>query len=145
MALPTIDELAAGLDQKRDSDVGKAQNRLFNPYGVEKLIPRLVAAFPKIKSWRGRKAILFELIRFARKRPEVLQLALIGLKDSAYFVRMQSCIMLAYSQQRDMIPHLKKLASHKDKKTRQYAEMAIQHIRKKTAFYAFHGLTDARS
>jgi len=137
MALPTIDELVEGLDKKRESDVGEAQNRLFNPYGVEKIISRLIAAFPKIKSWRGRNTILFELIRFARKRPEVLELALVGLKDPAYFVRMQSCIMLAYSQRDDMIPYLKEILSHKDKKTRRYAEAAIEHIRKRTVFYDF--------
>jgi hypothetical protein len=145
MALPTIDELVAGLDQKRQSDVDQAQNRLFNPYGIEKLVTRLVAAFPKIKSWRGRNVILFELIRFARKRPEVLELALLGLRDPAYLVRMQSCIMLAYSQREDMIPHLKEILSHKDKKTREYAKKAIAHIENKTAFYDFNVIEELRN
>src|SRR5690242_13031370 len=121
MTLPTVDELVAGLDQKRQSDVGDAQNRLFLPYGIDKLVTRLIAAFPRIKSWRGRNVILFELIRFARERPDVLELALAGLGDHAYLVRMQSCIMLAYSQRKDMIPHLKEILAHEDEKTREYA------------------------
>jgi hypothetical protein len=136
--LPTVDELVSGLDQKQDSEVGQAQNRLFLPYGIEVLIPRLMEAFGRIKSWRGRNVILFELIRFARKRPEVLQLALAGLKDAAFLVRMQSCIMLAYSQRKDMIPHLEQALSHKDKKTREHAAAAIEHIENKTVFYDFH-------
>jgi HEAT repeat protein len=64
-----------------------------------------------------------------------LKLALIGLKDSAFMVRMQSCIMLAYSQREDMIPYLQELLSHKDKKTSRHAEMAIGHIKAKTVFY----------
>jgi hypothetical protein len=135
--LPTVDELVSGLDQKQESEVGHAQNRLFLPYGIEVLIPRLIEAFARIKSWRGRNVILFELIQFARKRPEVLQLALTGLKDAAFLVRMQSCIMLAYSQRDDMIPHLEQALSHKDKKTREYAAAAIDHIKNNTVFYDF--------
>jgi len=142
MALPTVDVLVAGLDQKRQSDVDQAQNRLFTPYGVEKLVTLLVAAYPKIKSWRGRNVILFELIRFARKRPEVLELALTGLSDPSYFVRMQSCIMLAYSQREDMIPHLKEILMHKDEKTRDYAKQAVAHIENKTVFYDFNVIED---
>ncbi len=137
MGLPTIGELVEGLDQRQQSDVGEAYNRLFNPHGTAKLLPRLVKAFPRIKSWRGRNIILFELIPFARKRPETLELALVGLNDAAYLVRMQSCIMLAYSQRKDMIPHLEAILSHKDKKTRQYAQAAIEHIKNKTVFYDF--------
>lgn len=139
MALPTVDELVAGLDKKRQADVDQAQNRLLNPHGIERLIPRLIAAYERIKSWRGRNVILFELIRFARNRPEVLELALVGLNDPAYFVRMQSCVMLAYSQREDMIPHLKEILSHKDKKTRQYAKAAINAITTNTVFYDFPG------
>ncbi len=135
---PTVNQIAAALDQKRRGDLGRAQTRLFNDYGVETLLPSLIAAFPRIKSWLGRNVILFELIRFARQRPEVLQLALLGLKDAAFLVRMQSCIMLAYSQREDMIPHLEEILSHKDKKTRQHGQAAIDHIRNKTVFYDFH-------
>ena len=138
MTLPTVDELVAGLDQKRQSDVDQAQNRLFQPYEIDELVERLVAAFPRIKSWRGRNIILFELIRFARKRPEVLELAQAGLSDSAYFVRMQSCIMMAYSQRKDMIPNLKKILVHKDEKTREYAKQAIAHIENGTVYYDFN-------
>lgn len=116
----------------------QAQNRLFLPYEIDKLVTRLIAAFPKIKSWQGRNVILFELIRFARKRPEVLELALAGLGDPAFLVRMQSCIMMAYSQREDMIPYLKEILAHKDGKTRQYARLAIAHIENKTVFYDFN-------
>jgi hypothetical protein len=132
--LPTVEDLVAGFDQERQADVDHAHNRFFNPYGVEKLIPLLIPAYRKIKSWRGRNMILFNLIQFARARPEVLELALVGLNDKAFLVRMQSCIMLAYSQREDMIPHLEGILNHKDKKTRDYADAAISHIRGKTVF-----------
>lgn len=51
---------------------------------------------------------------------------------------MQSCIMLAYSQRKDMIPHLKEILAHKDGKTREYARQAIAHIENKTVFYDFN-------
>jgi hypothetical protein len=136
MPLPTVNELIEGLDQERQADVDHAQNRLFNPHGIEKLVPLLITAYGQIKSWRGRNVILFELIRFARKRPEVLELAFVGLKDPARFVRMQSCMMLSYSQRDDMITYLEEVLSHKDKKTREYAEAAMNSIRAKTPLVA---------
>jgi hypothetical protein len=130
-AIPTVDDLVRVLDQKAPGDLLQH----WALHGFEALIPGLIAAYPRIKHWEGRNSILFDLIRYARKRPEVVDLALVGLLDSANMVRMQSCIMLAYSQRKDVIPYLEQALSHKDKKTRQYAREAINHIRNKTVFY----------
>ena len=69
---------------------------------------------------------------------------MIGLKDYAYLVRMQSCIMLAYSQREDMIPPLKEILTHKDEKTCEYARQAIGHIENKTVFYDFYVIEELK-
>src|SRR5205085_6934815 len=84
-AVPTVDELALALDSKQPKDLV----RHWALHGFEALIPGLIEAFPRIKNWQGRNSILFDLIKYARKRPEVVQLALAGIKDAAYMVRMQ--------------------------------------------------------
>src|SRR5262249_30818133 len=95
---------------------------------LESLIPGLIAAYPKIKNWLGRNAILFWLIRFARTRPEVVELAILGLHDSAYLVRMQACSILAYSLRKECISHLQTLLQHRNQKTRDDAAAAIDAI-----------------
>jgi hypothetical protein len=135
MPVPSPEELATALDQKHQSKVDVAGSRLLNEHGLDALIPGLVTAFRRIKSWRGRNWILFELIRTARTHPEVVDLALVGLHDNAYFVRMQSACILANSLRRDVVSHLEKLLAHKDAKTRQYAEAAIDAIKHQNHHY----------
>jgi hypothetical protein len=137
MELPTVGELVAAYDQKRHTDLGEAQSRLFNQYGLEALIPGLVAAYPKIKNWPGRNAILFRLVRLARKRPDVVELAILGLRDSAYLVRMQACSILAYSLRKECRSHLQALLTHKNQKTRDDAAAAIDAIKHQNHHYWF--------
>ena len=44
MALPTVDELVALLDQKTQTDLGAAEARLFKEHGLEALVPGFVLA-----------------------------------------------------------------------------------------------------
>ena len=131
--IPTADELVLALDRKQPNDLV----RHWALHGFEALIPGLIAAFPRIKKWEGRNTILFELIPYARKRPDVIELALVGLKDPAYMVRMQACAILAYSLQKDSIPMLERLLKHKNKKTRDDAAAAIDAIKHQNHNYWF--------
>jgi HEAT repeat protein len=135
MALPTVEELVAALDQKRQSDLGEAEGRLFKEHGLEALVPGFIAAFPKIKNSAGRNSILFWIARFTRKRPEIVDLALLALRDPAYMVRMQACGILAYSLRKDCIPHLEELLKHKNQKTRDDAAAAIDAIKHQNHHY----------
>jgi hypothetical protein len=137
VALPTVDELVAALDQKRQTDLGAAESRLFKEHGLETLVPGFVAAYPRIRNAAGRNSVLFWLVRFARKYPEVVELAKVALNDSAYMPRMQACGILAYSLQRDAIPHLKPLLKHRDQKTRDDAAAAIDAIEHHNHHYWF--------
>jgi hypothetical protein len=133
--LPAVDKLVAEFDDQRQAVVDKALGRLWKAHGLEALIPGFVAAYPRIKSWRGRNVILFTLIRLARKCPEVVDLALAGLRDRAYLVRMQACAILVYSLRRDAIPPLEELLRHRNQETRADAAAAIDAIKRRNHNY----------
>lgn len=137
MALPTVDELLAALDQKNQTALRAAEHRLFEEHGLEALVPVLVAAYPRIRNAAGRNSILFWLVRFARKYPDVVELAKVALSDSAYMPRMQACGILAYSLRRDAIPHLEPLLTHRDQKTQADAAAAIDAILHQNHHYWF--------
>lgn len=134
-ALPTVDELVVALDHKRNADVYAAESRLIKAHGWESLVPGFVAAYPRIRNAAGRNSVLYGLVPFARKRPEVVELAKAALDDPAYMPRMQACSLLAYSLRRDAIPHLKPLLKHRDKKTRDDAKAAIDAIKSQNHHY----------
>lgn len=136
-ALPTVEELVAALDHKRNADVDAAESRLIKAHGREALIPGFVAAYPRIRNAASRNSVLYGLVAFARKRPEVVELAKSALNDPAYMPRMQACSLLAYSLQQDAIPHLKPLLKHRDKKTRDDAKAAIDAIKSQNHHYWF--------
>ncbi len=123
--IPTVDELVHLLDRKPPGDLLEH----WALHGFESLIPGLIAAFPRVRKWEGRNTILFELIRYARKYPEVVDLAVVALNDSASMVRMQACAILAYSLREDCIPNLESMLKHGNKKTRDYAAAAIDAIK----------------
>jgi hypothetical protein len=135
MSLPTIDELVALYSQTKGSDVGQAEHRLFQQYGLEPLIPLLASAYPLIRCCSGRARILFWLPRYARKHQEVVSLALSALADRSYIVREYACSILAYSLRPDVIPQLTSLQAHPDLKTRTAAAAAIDSISSKNHHY----------
>ncbi|HET7307125.1 MAG TPA: hypothetical protein VFK24_04840 [Gammaproteobacteria bacterium] len=128
MQLPSIDELVAIYSQSRASDIGQSENRLFQSYGLEPLIPLLVEAYPHIRRSAGRASILFWLVRFARTHPAVVSLATSALSDRAYLVREYACSILAYSLRREVLPQLTSLQAHPDQRTRAAAAAAVDAI-----------------
>jgi hypothetical protein len=133
--VPTTDAVVAAIDNKRQADSDEGTGRLLRKYDLKGLVPVFIAAYPRIKNSAGRNSILFWLIRFARKRPEVVELALGGLRDRAYLVRMQACAILAYSLRRDAIPRLKELLRHSNPETRADAAAAIDAIKNRKHHY----------
>ncbi|MBI1371137.1 MAG: hypothetical protein GC159_00005 [Phycisphaera sp.] len=137
MPLPALDELIAAFDQQRQTDLGVAESALFKEHGLEALVPGMIEAFPHIRSAAGRNAILFWLVRFARKYPDVVELAKIALNDRAHLPRMQACAILAYSLRDDVVVYLEPLLKHRDCKTRDNAAAAIDAIKHQNHHYWF--------
>ena len=136
-ALPTVDELVNALDHKRTADIDAAESQLIKAHGWEALIPGFVAAYSRIRHAAGRNAVLYGLVPFARKRPDVVELAKAALDDPASMPRMQACSLLAYSLRQDAVPYLKPLLKHRDKKTRDDAKAAIDAIKHQNHHYWF--------
>lgn len=130
-----FDEVLATYSGLKGSELGQAQLRLFERHGLESLVPMLVAAYPKIARSEGRVAILFWLPRFARRRSDVVDLALSALADRAYLARSEACGILAYSLRDDVIPELDMLLDHGHPETRADAAAAIDAIRHKNHHY----------
>jgi hypothetical protein len=137
MAIPNHKEVVNALDKDSNIEIDLALTALFKEHGLEELVPVFIEAFPEIRHGLGRNAILFWLVGFARRRPEVIQLALNALNDSTYLVRMQATRTLAYALREDTIPQLEHLLTHRNKKTRDDALAAIDAIRHKNHHYFF--------
>jgi hypothetical protein len=135
MSLPSLSEVTAVYSQPMGSDIGRLEHALFQRYGLEDLIPLLVEAFPKLSRGQGRASILFWLPRFARTHEEVVTLAISALADRSYLVREYACSILAYSLRPDVLPHLARLQTHRDAKTRLSAAAAQDAIEHKNHHY----------
>ena len=135
MRLPQTDQVVALYSQAKGSEIGREESALFQQYGLENLIPLLIESFPKVRLGQGRTSILFWLIRYARIRQDVVDLAVSALKDRSYSVRESACSILAYSLRPDVASSLAVLHSHKDPNTRADAAAAIDAISHKNHHY----------
>lgn len=135
MLPPSIDELVAIYSQGRASDIGQSEQRLFQAFGLEALIPQLIKAFPHIRRSRGRASILFWLVRYARTHHAVVSLAKLALSDRARLVREEACAILAHSLRRDVLPQLASLRAHPDQNTRAAAAAAVDAISNRNHHY----------
>ena len=124
-----IRELISSLDTTKQLKAEKAWIEL-KPFGVS-VVPYLAEAYFKLKKWQGRVPLVFHSIKYAKVSEESFKLGIEALNDKATLVRYRACGLLAYSQRKDAIPHLKKLLKHKDNKTVEDAETAIDAIKKK--------------
>ena len=135
MQLPSADELIEIYSQSRPTDIGQAEHRLFQRYGLEPLVPLLIEIYPRLRRSTGRAAILFWLVSYARTRQDVVILAISALTDRAYLVREYACSILAYSLRSDVLPSLSGLQNHRDQKTRESVVAAIDAISSKNHHY----------
>ena len=126
--LPSVEEVTQLLDLKDEGQVARNESELQSKYGLTLLVPIYVQAFYKIKNWAGRMNITFWLARYARKYPDVIEMAIFGLNDRSRIVRNYCCGILAYGQSKSSIPYLNELVNHKDESTREDAVAVITAI-----------------
>lgn len=126
--VPALEEVVRALDCRNESQTGHNQIVLHETYGLDILVPFYIAAFPKIKNWIGRKYIMFWICRYARRNAEVGKLARFALNDKSWKVRYDACKTLAYALDKESVPFLRELLSHKHEGTRADAAAAIDAI-----------------
>jgi hypothetical protein len=133
--LPSVDEIVELFDDRSEAIVGANQIRLHQEYGLERLVPLYLQAFPRIRNWIGRKYVLFWTRRYARTVPEVVALARSALNDKSWKVRSDACSVLAYALDDASIPELEHLKRHQCHRTRANAEAAIDAIKHRNHNY----------
>jgi hypothetical protein len=102
----------------------------FNEIGAlgAEVIPYFLEIYPNSRRWQQRASFLYRSIPFARTSKEAFELAVMALSDRSREVRYRACMLLACSLNRDGVPYLQKLMSHKDVRTRSDASAAIDAI-----------------
>jgi len=133
----TVDKVVKALDCRSESDTGRNQILLHKKYGLDALVPHYIEAFPRIKSWIGRKYIIFWIRRYARKNPDVVILAKAALNDKSWKVRQDACAALAYALDSSALPSLRKLLTHSNETTREDAAAAIDAIESKNHHFFY--------
>ncbi|MFL6587941.1 MAG: hypothetical protein ACJ8GV_13790 [Luteimonas sp.] len=126
--IPTLEEVVAAFNDRRDSAVLSNGYKLRSEYGFCALVPFLIEALPKIRNATGRIHIMFDLIPLARRDARVVEAAKDRLQDRSKAVRMHACEILAYSLRYDAIPSLERLLGHPVAETRVIAAAAINAI-----------------
>jgi hypothetical protein len=121
-----VRDLVRQLDTTRVTDTESAWGEL-RDLG-EALLPYLVEAYPSMKRWQGRVALVYYAIPYARTNRAAFELGLAALTDRATLVRYRACMLLAYSLDPEAIPSLERLLSHPDAKTVDDARAAIDAI-----------------
>jgi hypothetical protein len=99
------------------------------------VVPFLAEAYPVFRKWRGRVALVFHCIQYARSSDTAFQLGVSALQDRATLVRYRACGLLAYSLRQDALPHLKEMFSHQDDKTVEDARAAMDAIKHRNHHY----------
>jgi len=128
-----IRELLQQFDTTRFTEIEAAWEELRELGGA--VVPFLREAYPDVRRWQGRAALVYYSIPFARISREAFQLGLAALSDRATVVRYRACMLLAYSLNSEAIPALEQLLSHADPKTVADARAALDAIRHQNHHY----------
>jgi HEAT repeat protein len=131
------DEQIRSLVRQLDTRDATAQDIIWTqlrPLG-EKVVDYLAEFYPKAGTLEGRRALLFHSIKYARSSEVAFRLGVTALGDKASIVRYRACGLLAYSLRREALPHLQTLLSHKDRKTVEDAQAAMDAIQSKNHHY----------
>jgi hypothetical protein len=110
-----------------DASAQDAAWEKLRPLG-EAVVPFFAEAFPGLKKWQGRAALVFHAIKYARTSDAAFRLGLMACQDRASVVRYRACGLLAYSLKREALAHLQPLLKHADPKTVEDARAAVDAI-----------------
>lgn len=129
--LPTVDELVVIYDQKNWREIDEAHYQVVLKYGIQSLVPLLITACSSVKSFKGRKTILFYLLPHVRSYPALLDLALLAINDRSQLVREEALGIVAYSLEDRALPLLQSHLSHPDPITQASVLASIDAIKNK--------------
>lgn len=72
----------------------------------ESVLPYFIEAYPNSKRWQQRASYLYRAVSYANTSNNAVKLALLALSDKSKEVRYRACMLLACSQNKDVLPEL---------------------------------------
>lgn len=127
IAQALIDNLLARVDGSGSDEEWKAINELRSRMGDE-LPDQLLGLYKKSKKWKVRSSCVYHSVRYARTSKAAIDLALLAVRDKSQVVRYRACMLLAYSQIKELLPILKLLLDAVDDSTKVDVRAAIDAI-----------------
>ena len=121
-----IRTLITQLDAPNWGEVEDVRERLV-PLG-DAVLTHFVTAYPTLRTWKARVAVVYTAVKFARRSALAQQLGRMALTDKSTHVRYRACMLVAYALDREALPELRALLTHKDVKTVEDARAAIDAI-----------------
>jgi len=95
----------------------------------DKLPSLLLVKYRSEKKWQIRCSCVYHSIKYARNVTDAVQLGIEGLSDKSKVVRYRSCMLLAYSLNKEVLPALYEIKQKfKDEETIGNADSAIDAI-----------------
>ncbi len=122
-----IPALIAALDSTRDADTETARHRLV-PLGPD-ILPHALDGFRALRTWRGRHALVYSVVKFSRRHDTAVELGIEALADRSGRVRSRACAVLAFSLREHALPALERAADDPDPVTARDVAAAIDAIR----------------
>lgn len=119
-----IADLIMSMDSRKDIEDVREQ---IVGYG-KRALSTMYECFPKLRRWRGRQAVIYTAIKFARVSPVARQLGFLGLEDRSKPVRQHACALAAFSLDATFLPALEHLQATDDAATAAEARAAIDAI-----------------
>ena len=95
------------------------------------IVDALVGAYPLVRTWQGRKFIVYHLMRYTRKHDRAYETAIPALNDRSALVIEDACVAIGTSTRNDGLRHLRPLLEHKKPGVQQAAREAIDELMSK--------------
>ncbi len=126
MSESEIVRLIEATDEKNFTPSEDAREELVK-YGPD-VLPYFLEHYPRLRTWRGRTALVYTAMKFSRVSPMARELGRMALADRSGQVRYFACMLLAVSLDRDSLPALRSALDHPDPRTVEDARAAIDAI-----------------
>ena len=95
------------------------------------IVDALVGAYPLVRTWQGRKFIVYSLMRYTRKHDKAYETAILALSDRSAAVVADACVAIGTSTRNDGLRHLRPLLEHKKPDVQYAARAAIDELMSK--------------
>ena len=95
----------------------------------------LLQHYKTTNKWAARSSLLYHSTRYAKESDAAIQLALLAVKDKSKAVRYRACLLLAYSQRKDLLPLLLQMVDDVPSETKGDLMAAVDAIQSENHHY----------